>query len=109
MSAGNEVWLKVKAYSVDKTLACVSTTKLGSGLVSVPEIEKLAEIKVYPNPSSGLLTIEGRDIMELRLIDLSGRIVKSLNADQLPLVLDLSYLEKGLYYLIAKTSEGYSV
>jgi len=63
--------------------------------------DKLKKIKSYPNPSSGLLTIELEGINELvdiRLFDLSGRnVFVHQNMSESKVTLDLSALSAGQY------------
>ncbi len=106
LGEGSAVWLKVRAYSIDSTLSTAASTKLGTELVSAPLIEPEPDIIIYPNPSSGLLTIEGSDIQDLMLIDSSGRLLKSFVRVSLPLTLDLEYLSKGVYYIKIRTSKN---
>lgn len=106
LGEGNAVWLKVKAYSIDTTLATVASTKLGSELVSAPPIEPEPDILIYPNPSKGMLTIQGSDIQEVTIIDSSGRILKSFAPVSLPLMLNLEYLIEGVYYIKISTSNN---
>jgi hypothetical protein len=88
-------------------------------LVSVPTIEKSSIGKVYPNPTSGNLTIEFSLRNEskenrLEMIDLNGRIllVKQLT-DYMSgintITEDLSNLPEGLYLLKLITEDGISV
>ena len=105
LTGSNEVWLRLRSYSVDNTIVTITTTKLGSGQVAVPEVFQDNEYRVYPNPSSGLVTIEGPGIQKIDVIDMSGRLIRSFNTDRVPMILDLGFLQKGIYYLSLETSE----
>jgi hypothetical protein len=68
----------------------------------------LENLKVYPNPTSGLLTIEtGAGLNKvIQVIDLTGRIlVSEQNSDQMGNI-DLSGLSKGIYYLKIRLGES---
>jgi len=55
---------------------------------------------VYPNPSSGFITIEEVDIgEEFELVDISGKLIKSFVVENYPYRLDISELKKGNYFL----------
>ena len=67
----------------------------------------LDELKVYPNPANDILNIEGDflrtgEAFEIRLIDLSGRIV--MQDRQSYRQIDLGSLQQGVYFLQLQTS-----
>ncbi len=76
-----------------------SATSLEGGISSV--------IAVYPNPSSGLFSVDTKDIFpvgstfELEVLDIQGRSVlqRQVHAAGQPLALDLSDQPTGLYFL----------
>ena len=63
-------------------------------------------IKVYPNPSSGLIFIEGNDISSLEIVDISGTLIKSYR-NKIPTSIDLSKQKKGVY-ILKIVSKGFS-
>lgn len=71
--------------------------------------ELKSELKVYPNPFTSKITIEndGRDIDEIRIYNASGEEVKvfAMNKSAIKEI-DLSDLDRGMYLLAAKTTEG---
>jgi hypothetical protein len=68
----------------------------------------LQEISVYPNPTDQWLTIEGKNIQIVEVVDITGKVIisqttaTSLNNVQL----NLSDLSSGIYNLRIKTDEG---
>lgn len=60
--------------------------------------------KIYPNPTSGEISIEGEGIREIEVVDLSGKSYKS-NISNNGNSHDLSNLPKGIY-LVKITSEN---
>lgn len=64
-------------------------------------LEKVLEIKVYPNPTSGLLHIERQNNEELRImvIDQLGRVVHSQSLQDGREMIDLGPLPRGIYFL----------
>jgi hypothetical protein len=67
-------------------------------------------LQLYPNPTSGLLTVDfGQELQhaELIVIDLQGKEVarKTVN-DQLTVTLDLSELQNGVYLLSVRDRNG---
>jgi len=71
-------------------------------MVSTTEIEEKASIKIYPNPSSGLINIEMEDVpkpyqkMQIRVYDLLG---KALEQYENTIRIDLSSYPKGMYWV----------
>jgi hypothetical protein len=78
------------------------TTSLGIGLVLQ------GNISIYPNPSTGKITLSSteKDIKELRIIDLTGKILLEKTNVNLNETIDLSGLQAGIYFLRARTDKG---
>lgn len=83
-------------------------TKVDSVIVvvsGIQDVEKENFGKIYPNPTSGKVTIETSNLsgaVDLQIIDLIGRVVyeEKVSADRSKSIqLDLSALEKGNYIL----------
>jgi len=71
--------------------------------ISVEQFEPL----VYPNPTNGQLSLQGfTDDTVLRMFDSSGREVTVALISFDPLVLDLSTLEQGSYFLYVEVENG---
>ena len=80
----------------------------GCGVVGVAE-EAEAWIGMYPNPTSGELTIEtyAATAMQLRITDLHGRELVQRSLARSPRsVVDVSALASGLYMAWVVTSNG---
>ena len=64
---------------------------------SVVEIGGEEELEVYPNPTSGLINIEGEEVTEVQVYNSFGQLVKTfLNVN----IIDLGTMSKGIYMLI---------
>lgn len=63
--------------------------------------------KIYPNPSNGIVYIDSKDISELILTDITGRIISNtIQKDgQSNYEIDLSNEKPGIYLLHLKTNE----
>ncbi|MGM9820052.1 MAG: leucine-rich repeat domain-containing protein [Candidatus Onthomorpha sp.] len=73
--------------------------------VSLQEVESIGEFVLYPNPSSGFVTIEFVALQEsssLRVADLGGKVVKTFDiaAGTESIRLDLRDLPSGVYTLM---------
>ncbi len=72
------------------------------------ENKAAASVQVYPNPSNGKLTIKNTvsEIHEVKLVDLSGKVVYTKSVSGNEVVLDIISLNKGLYILKVQTQNG---
>ena len=69
---------------------------------SVGAYEKPVSLRVYPNPSRGVLHVESdRPMQRISLYDIYGRMVMASGAAQTAAVLDVSGLPAGVYLLKA--------
>jgi hypothetical protein len=63
---------------------------------------------IYPNPSSGILTIESDlNIEDIRVYDLLGKIVLQKSCQARLKKLNLYYLKKGTYLVQISTQNNY--
>lgn len=67
---------------------------------------KIESLKVYPNPTTGILTINSEDLIgeNLTLTDLNGKIVFSFKATEKLTKIDLSNYSKGIYTLKSESN-----
>jgi len=88
-----------------------TTKKLATPEVPVAVNEKMAlkdELMFYPNPVEDLLMISGKSIIsEIRIADIQGRIVKTVNPDSESLTIDLSGVAPGIYFM--QVNQGNSI
>ena len=73
-----------------------------SVLEGVPETSE-SVVKVWPNPTSGVLHIEADEFNKVEIYNLLGQIV--MKAEKVE-TMDLSDLDKGVYFLIASNKNG---
>lgn len=106
--------------STDGTVDAVATANDGSGIIgtatitlsnqslSVNEIE-FQNVNIYPNPVQNelFIQIEEGQVMEMVILDYSGRIVKSIANNNAGSV-DVSELKQGSYLLKVSTEKGTS-
>jgi hypothetical protein len=97
-------------YKLEAVLADESTETLGTTQVTTQQPVTFAIVSLYPNPASKtvtcLLSVPTAGSVDLKLYDLSGRIVleKQVNVsepNEIPAVLDVSSLASGVYTLQA--------
>ncbi len=110
------VGLKTAVYKLIVTDANGCTATYGPKLVTKSEIiPSLTQLEVFPNPSSGDITIKGKlkapEIIQIYILDANGRRIWKSQHDKLNSFehnLDLQSLAKGIYLVQIKVS-GYSI
>ena len=66
----------------------------------------LLNVKLYPNPTSGLLSIEAEEMTSVSVYDILGQCVMQTVAEDGQAVLDMSRLQKGIYLIKLSTPTG---
>ena len=74
----------------------------------VTETVNVQNIQVYPNPTNGLLNLEGQGSMHISVSNLLGQKVMELNAEG-DTSIDLSRFDSGFYLIRIETENGVSV
>ena len=66
------------------------------------------DIRIYPNPAKGSVTIEGEDILFVSIISLAGRELYRQNSNgRSTIIVDLDTLPNGIYIISVSTSKGF--
>jgi hypothetical protein len=61
---------------------------------------------VHPNPTNGLVTIMGKDLISAEVINALGQRVASVTGESERLQIDLSGLPAGVYFVNITDNEG---
>lgn len=64
----------------------------------------VANVEVYPNPSSDVFHIMNAQSAKLSLVDLSGKVIMSSNESKI--LIDMQEYESGMYILMIQDKEG---
>jgi len=73
---------------------------------SVPGLELLPNVGIYPNPNEGLLRVSaGSPVKTIRVYNSKGALVKQLKAGTKTVVINVSGLESGIYILNIETGK----
>lgn len=88
-------------------VTCKNITVPGSPGVGIDTHDKLKEVKIYPNPGNGMLTIESDalEINVIKVVDLLGETLVEIK-DSDKTTLDLRALSKGIYIVELQTGSG---
>lgn len=78
--------------------------------LSVEDIEREEALKIYPNPTSGVLNIQAANAIEkIELYNILGQLVVEQNPSKTDVQLNLAGLARGNYILKVKDSEGTTI
>jgi len=59
-------------------------------------------IRLYPNPTNGIITIEGNNITQCEILNLAGQTIQIVPYFEGNTLIDLSGFDKGIYLLKTK-------
>ncbi len=65
--------------------------------------------KVYPNPTSGEITLEGEGINHVRIVNAYGQTVYNANVEGEQVHINLSQMGKGIYMMHIEANDGQAV
>ena len=63
-----------------------------------------SRIRIYPNPTTRIVFIEGDNIKKIEVVNINGQIIKSIKVNAY--TFDLSNQSKGIYFIKVITNEG---
>lgn len=86
----------------DTAIVTIEVRETPTG-VDIPSVE---ELKVYPNPASGLLNVEAQGVVTVEVFDVRGVKVYSRHCDGHAEVLNIEPLAAGLYTVRVTTAAG---
>lgn len=107
ISDNDEVWFKIKSYSIDNTLTNeIVSSSSSTATLNTKDVFK-NELQFYPNPVDDKLFVKLESTINngvLEIIDLKGRLisVQSINEEK-ALEINTMTFEKGLYFLRLKS------
>ena len=75
-------------------------------LVGITENSANSKTKLYPNPTTGIITIETDIDFRIELLDVSGNLIHEQSTGP---IIDMSEFSKGVYFVKIITSQGISI
>jgi hypothetical protein len=63
-------------------------------------------VQLYPNPTTGLLSVEAEEMTSVSVFDLVGQCLIQMSAEDGQAVLDMSQLQSGIYFVKVSTANG---
>ena len=86
-----EAEFTANAESIE-TVSCEST-------VFSQEPTETESVSVFPNPTTGILTVEASDAVSISVIDITGKIIRDIRAENKTTIIDLRETAKGIYFV----------
>ena len=75
-----------------------------------PSFEQDYSIKMYPNPSKGIVNIKGNfNIKTIEIFDIQGRLLQTNLINEQTTTLDISNKSKGVYFIKFTSDKGIKV
>lgn len=100
------------SYSFIDANSCSNTATdniVVDNCLGLSDFNDLSNLKIYPNPTSGILFIENAASTNVstnvKVIDLTGKIVLTINVNSNLISLDLSTLSNGMYFIHIQTDK----
>jgi len=75
----------------------------GENIVGIDEVYDV-NFDVYPNPAFDVVNLKGMTQSQVRILDISGKMIEQVNASQQRI--NVSHLAPGIYFVQAKTPRG---
>ncbi len=102
---GTHTWYQGESqYDVSYVEEIVKFFKGNGSITSLTDQPSLKGLRVYPNPTTGLFSVEMGESASVEVIDLQGRMVFRQFLNQGANTIDLGPLPEGMYFL--KTGNG---
>ena len=103
--AYNYTYEGVAPYNVlDKPLHDMMQSFVPGSIAVLGQME--IEVNMFPNPASDRITMVSDGILSVRILDVSGRVVKELTTDTDKLYLELQDVDSGIYLVSVMTENG---
>ena len=86
-----------------------TTNSINVGTLGIDEVTNVLDnVKIYPNPTKDIINIEieNTDIQSITVLDLSGRVLKSVNTQNNKTNINIQDLPNAMYLMQVKTKIG---
>ena len=99
-------WGELRAWTEGGECSLDTTLVINASFFGVGE-DNQPNVNVYPNPTGGRVVIEGHEITEVRLLELTGREMAGYECGKRDTcVMDVSRCSAGMYLLEVRTTFG---
>ena len=85
---------------------CVGTSICYAVIGVDAEAIKETAVNIYPNPTNGIVFVQGEGIEKIVVTDVNGRVIKQVDTSQQQVTLDLTGNVQGIYFVNIETKNG---
>lgn len=89
---------------LNNAISSLFVAKLSNGPIGINNFEEISSIKVFPNPSSDVITIKTPHRTELEISNIGGQVIKRFTTSQKSTSIDISNFKNGIYLIKAEFS-----
>ena len=75
-------------------------------ITEVEETESNAFATIHPNPTTGLVTVAGENLQQAEVVNMLGQVVSTCQGNGNTIVLDISTLPTGVYFVNVTDADG---
>lgn len=97
--------LEVVVFIQDPVTKAIMQATYATNALATNDFSSISKIKLYPNPSTGIITIATDITVDVVITDITGKMVYQMNEVTASTQLNLSSLQKGMY-LVKISGEG---
>ena len=98
--------LEVVVFIQDPNTKAIMQSVYATDALATNEFGTAAQIKMWPNPSTGIVRIATENPVNVVITDISGKVVFTMNEVSNETQMNLSSLQKGIYLAKMTTNEG---
>lgn len=100
--------LRFKVYAGNSDGVLIDDLSISTSLSTDENIHNLDNIKIYPNPTDNLLFIDTteKQIQEIEIFDLQGRLLKTIKENKEKYQIDISNFSSATYLVKLSTEKG---
>ena len=105
----------VYQVTITDAIGCSITTSIVVGTVSVPDIESLSSLELYPNPASAFFTLTAefskKELGNIHIFNTLGAKIwtQSFDNHRLQFTIETTSWNTGVYFMMLETAEGIRV
>ena len=97
--------LEVVVFIQDPVTKAIMQATYATNALATNDFSSISKIKLYPNPSTGIITIATDITVDVVITDITGKMVYQMNEVTASTQLNLSSLQKGMY-LVKISGDG---
>jgi hypothetical protein len=98
--------LKVVVFIQDNVSKKVMQAAYATDLLGVSTNIRSNQVRLYPNPSKGIIYVKSDTLSQVEILDVNGRIIRKLDRVESGAAIDLSDVPSGVYLAKIVSANG---